>query len=444
MILDQCYVINEIISLCKESHYQDVTIICQNGAFSSNSFLLAAIFPIFRNIMKPLIEYNDSVVVSVPDLDKNELESFCHSLYSQNPKYVSKSIIHQLLKNYIKEEFCNEDVPDYSSVDIDPDNAELNIVDEINEDYEDMHKDPVVLSLKKEKNVHNIKKTILNGRKSPKIAKRKSVMKVGNKKSVFDKQDLDNYVEVYFDGRLRKYKCKQCGYDGCRSNIQRLHSHCLHKHFGKGEVSCHVCGKTSRSKGALEHHMRFYHSKETFCKKCHKRLQDEEIVKHECPKYICNECGKIFLCKTNLTSHTRKIHENLEEVKPHICSDCGKGFKNNSKLQKHMETHEEKKSCPECGFKVRDLRKHMQNTHIPEEKKNFRCQHCSKGFFYKHQLDQHLMNMHLKLKPYNCRYGCDLSYNDISNRNQHEKRRHGKLFTTVEEERSKARLELSS
>ena len=184
MILDQCYVINEIISLCKESHYQDVTIICQNGAFSSNSFLLAAIFPIFRNIMKPLIEFNDSVVVSVPDLDKNELESFCHSLYSQNPKYVSKSIIHQLLKNYIKEEFCNEDVPDYSSVDIDPDNAELNIVDEINEDYEDMHKDPVVLSLKKEKNVHNIKKTILNGRKSPKIAKRKSDMKKRNKRTL--------------------------------------------------------------------------------------------------------------------------------------------------------------------------------------------------------------------------------------------------------------------
>ena len=86
----------------------------------------------------------------------------------------------------------------------------------------------------------------------------------------------------------------------------------------------------------------------------------------------------------------------------------------------------------------------MQNTHIPEEKKNFQCQHCSKGFFYKHQLDQHLMNMHLKLKPYNCRYGCDLSYNDISNRNQHEKRRHGKLFTTVEEERLKARMELAS
>ena len=35
------------------------------------------------------------------------------------------------------------------------------------------------------------------------------------------------------------------------------------------------------------------------------------------------------------------------------------------------------------------------------------------------------MNVHLKLRPYKCRFGCDFGYNDFSNRNAHEKKKHG-------------------
>ena len=48
------------------------------------------------------------------------------------------------------------------------------------------------------------------------------------------------------------------------------------------------------------------------------------------------------------------------------------------------------------------------------------------------------MNVHLKLRPYKCRYGCEFAYNDRSNRNAHEKKTHGNLFMTGEEERKKA------
>ena len=47
------------------------------------------------------------------------------------------------------------------------------------------------------------------------------------------------------------------------------------------------------------------------------------------------------------------------------------------------------------------------------------------------------MSVHLKLRPYKCRYGCDDSYNDYHNRNSHEKKKHGKLFTTAEKEKEK-------
>ena len=56
------------------------------------------------------------------------------------------------------------------------------------------------------------------------------------------------------------------------------------------------------------------------------------------------------------------------------------------------------------------------------------------------QLEIHRMNVHLKLRPHKCRYGCDISYNDTSNRNAHEKKTHGKLFTTAKEEKMKSKL----
>ena len=41
-----------------------------------------------------------------------------------------------------------------------------------------------------------------------------------------------------------------------------------------------------------------------------------------------------------------------------------------------------------------------------------------------------MMNVHIRSRPYNCRYGCNMAYNDVSNRNSHEKKKHGGLFQT--------------
>ena len=102
-----------------------------------------------------------------------------------------------------------------------------------------------------------------------------------------------------------------------------------------------------------------------------------------------------------------------------------------------MVSHEDKTSCPECGLKVRHLKLHIEQVHTPDDQKPFQCQDCGKGFVEKRVLEHHRMNVHLKLRPYNCRYGCDIAYNDTSNRNQHEKKTHGKLFTTEREEKVK-------
>ena len=104
-----------------------------------------------------------------------------------------------------------------------------------------------------------------------------------------------------------------------------------------------------------------------------------------------------------------------------------------------MKTHEEKKPCPECNTLVRNIDEHMRNIHTLDKDKAFVCKDCGKGFILRKCLDKHIMNVHLKLRPYNCRYGCEFAYNDSSNRNAHERKTHGKLFIIKKEEKEKAR-----
>ena len=67
---------------------------------------------------------------------------------------------------------------------------------------------------------------------------------------------------------------------------------------------------------------------------------------------------------------------------------------------------------------------HMETVHKADHDKKFQCKDCVKGFIDKKSLQAH-MNIHLKVKPYRCREGCDMAYSDSSNRNQHERRVHG-------------------
>ena len=70
--------------------------------------------------------------------------------------------------------------------------------------------------------------------------------------------------------------------------------------------------------------------------------------------------------------------------------------------------------------------------HTDDRDKRFQCIDCGKGFIERNKLEKHKMNVHLKLRPYICRVdGCDVSYNDASNRNQHEKRVHGAVQKKV-------------
>ena len=77
MYFIQNYVLSEILKLSENtSRYQDTTILCKNGKFKSNSFLLSAIFPIFKRVLSLIIHNDEPLVISMPDIDKSDLEIF--------------------------------------------------------------------------------------------------------------------------------------------------------------------------------------------------------------------------------------------------------------------------------------------------------------------------------------------------------------------------------
>ena len=88
-------------------------------------------------------------------------------------------------------------------------------------------------------------------------------------------------------------------------------------------------------------------------------------------------------------------------------------------------------ACKICGVVVKNLRLHLQGMHTADKDKRFRCEDCGKGFMCKLKLGSHRMNTHIKTQPHQCRYGCENRYNDVSNRNAHERRRHGQVFGHV-------------
>jgi ribosomal protein L37AE/L43A len=119
--------------------------------------------------------------------------------------------------------------------------------------------------------------------------------------------------------------------------------------------------------------------------------------------------------------------------KMYRCDICNVEILGRHKYARHMDTtHSGTWPCEKCGtmFKSRAyLQKHTLIMHQKDEDKPHRCEDCGKGFVGSNALKTHKMNVHIKARPYACRYGCGAAYNDSSNRGHHERKKHGGNFT---------------
>ena len=157
---------------------------------------------------------------------------------------------------------------------------------------------------------------------------------------------------------------------------------------------------------------------------CESKETLEEHMTKNTKKYMCDSCGFKANDPNKLYYHRHVTHEAV--MVP--CPDCGKMFKDRY-LKLHQRKVHSAAACEICGVVVKNVKHHMQGVHMADSDKRFHCKDCGKGFMCRVTMDNHRMNMHIKAQPQFCRYGCDYRYNGTSNRNAHERLRHGAVWT---------------
>ena len=231
------------------------------------------------------------------------------------------------------------------------------------------------------------------------------------------------------------FKCKVCGFE----NFWKFNMivHCR-RHTQKTEIEvfepkpCDICGVFLENKTNFKTHMSRVHTekvrKSTKCEKCGKNV-GIDVNSHLCKKNIpCKACGKMFFNRKERDKHQK---ENVECAQLYSCDQCGMTYNSKGTLNNHIKNiHTEKSECPYCGKKYKKLQFHIDTAHVSDEMKRLKCQDCGKGFLLECLLKKHVESVHLNSKRYQCRYGCDNRFNDSSNRNAHEKKKHGSLFVT--------------
>ena len=235
--------------------------------------------------------------------------------------------------------------------------------------------------------------------------------------------------------------CTYCGQEfikGSRRDIQKVYQ----RHILKHQVETFVCDcegvpriiprpgqeRVGNDFKLKERHMKVEHLGWQGCHQCIQCFESEEQLTEHVEKhsltFICDLCGFVASNPQSLKDHTKKKHEST----PLPCPDCGKIMGSKIALDSHKRKVHSASACVICGVVVKNIKVHMQEMHMDDSEKRYHCEDCGKGFMDKQRLTDHRINMHIKSQPHKCRYGCENRYNDKSNRNAHERRRHGEVY----------------
>ena len=146
----------------------------------------------------------------------------------------------------------------------------------------------------------------------------------------------------------------------------------------------------------------------------------EPVVYH-----YCEQCGKRYENKHNLTSHIKAHHEGVL----YQCPLCPKTFKDRTSRWQHknlVHSTDEKYNCKYCRLRFgseSELRRHLP-TH--EVESQYACRHCGKKMAFKKSLLQHEM-IHTGEKPFECvEENCGKRWRCKSGLARHMRQVHGK------------------
>jgi len=444
----QWNVVSDILELAKKkTQYQDVILVCKNGKMTFNSLVLSSLSPVFQNALCSLSnnDLEEMITIMCLDVDIQDLKQFLNNILNQKEEIPSVDLLglrtHEV---WVKNDF---DLQDQLTVE---GSFCINDVNELED-----------ISQKSPKHLHDFEDM------NELIDSLDPLPMENDAESDFEEKEVKEATIVNFvkKPRERKYHffCELCPFKAVRQD--QLETHIRSKHTKKQKQTifyCEICAFKTNRPDCLKKHVTNKHYEVNGlkkCKRCKALIVKEKFEEHSCKMFPCEVCGKEFGNLHLLADHVKREHEGRKKefsacevcgkvvvassMKRHLdthfdlkipCPECGKECKSEGVLKDHLRSHREKEKergktlCTICNKEVLRYREHIETMHTKDEDKKFQCKHCGKGFNIEYKLKAHEMSVHIKARPFKCRYGCTFAYNDSSNRNAHERKTHGKLF----------------
>lgn len=187
--------------------------------------------------------------------------------------------------------------------------------------------------------------------------------------------------------------------------------------------NCPDCGKTFLSPYFLNMHLKNSGHKEA-CQICGlvvargKEMKDHLSSVHNETAFLCKQCPNLFLNEILLKKHTKKCHK----AGALTCSDCGRSFPRQASFESHSQMHAVR-TCRACGvqFTNRGCYREHRSQCEPNAKPNaqnyprnrrsnirdpaqFTCDHCGKTYNSRPQLKNHIIWIHMNIRPHQCQW----------------------------------------
>ncbi|XP_045921409.1 uncharacterized protein LOC123980886 isoform X2 [Micropterus dolomieu] len=207
--------------------------------------------------------------------------------------------------------------------------------------------------------------------------------------------------------------------------------------IGSSKTPCKVCGLLYRNLGSLiKHAWSHVEKSQLVCGVCGEKFESVEELKGHLRNYQkshdCSYCGKSFLTKTSLNSHTtlhtgdrpfkcdvcHKTFGRLSTLcahrwvhvadKPHKCDICPKAFGLKTQLKAHSMIHtgRDKYHCNVCGKSVYDRRSLTRHKATHSVERRYGCELCGKRFKGPAGLKSHEKVHASRDRPYLCHICC--------------------------------------